>query len=538
MYKALLVDDELLVRTNLKLMLDWRQHGFALCGEAANGAEALEIVERENPDLVVSDLRMPVMDGLQLSDELARRFPRCRMVMLSNYDDFDYVKGTLRNGAVDYLLKHRLNPEELGATLFRVKDVLDARPWQAGGERPDANQFLALRTRFIAQLIAGFHYSPEEFEHHVQTLNLKLDPRHLVPVILSIDNYRARQSRATLKATELERFSILNIVEEILGELGNGAVCHIGGDRFAILISFPGLRSESAVDRSVGDAISRIAGCLRTFLNLSASFSIGPSCPTPTHIPQGYAQAEKQLQDRFHLGKSVVLRSASFVKDSGSFAGLEIETEKSMTSCLRTRDSAGLFAVLDDLFARIKAAALSMNGCQLLFNDLLSLLHRAFREIRSDLSMLYADAVPPHERLAAFETLEEVKGWFHSLFARYFDLARADENGSYSDYTVQAIRYIRSHLSDNISLTQVADRIGISGAYLSTLFKNEVNIGFAEYLSDARLDRAKSYLEDGREDLKDIAALCGFNSTSYFFKTFKKKTGMTPSEFARGPRSS
>ncbi|MDG0811525.1 helix-turn-helix transcriptional regulator [Cohnella rhizosphaerae] len=243
------------------------------------------------------------------------------------------------------------------------------------------------------------------------------------------------------------------------------------------------------------------------------------------------------MQDRFHLGKNVVLRSASIVQDNEALAGLEIGTEKDMLACLKTRNAAGLLAILDRLFERVKTSALSMAGSQLLFNDLLSLLHRAIREHGLELGALYADAVPPHERLAAFETLEEVKAWFRSLFARYFELLQADEGGHYSGYTAEAIRYIRSHLADSISLTEVAERIGISGAYLSTLFKNEVKIGFAEYLSDARLERAKAYLEDGREDMKDIAALCGFNSASYFFKTFKKKTGMTPSEFARGRRS-
>ncbi|MFD2331140.1 response regulator [Cohnella sp. GCM10020058] len=537
MYKALLVDDELLVRTNLKLMPDWRQQGFALCGEAANGAEALEVIERERPDLVVSDLRMPVMDGLQLSAELARRYPGSKMIVLSNYDDFDYVKGTLQNGAVDYLLKHRLNAASLAAALARVKALLDARPQRTDGERTDANQRLALRTRFITQLIAGFHYSPEEIGHQTRTLDLKLDTSQLIPVILSIDDYRSRQSRSTLKAAELERFSILNIVEEIAGELGNGAVGHIGGDRFVILFSFPNVRSENALALAVGEAISRIASCLRTFLNLSASFSIGPTCMTPAQIPHAYKQAEKQMQDRFHLGKNVVLRNASIVQENETLAGLEIGTEKDMLACLKTQDAAGLLSILDGLFARIKAAALSMAGSQLLFNDLLSLLHRAIREHGLELGALYADAVPPHERLAAFETLEEVRAWFRSLFERYFELLQADEGGNYSGYTAEAIRYIRSHLADNISLTEVAERIGISGAYLSTLFKNEVKIGFAEYLSDARLERAKAYLEDGREDIKDIAALCGFNSASYFFKTFKKKTGMTPSEFARGRSS-
>lgn len=108
MFRVLIVDDEMLVRTNLKMMLDWEKNGFTIYGEASSGVEALKLIEKLQPDIILSDVKMPGMDGLQLSMEVNQKYRKIKMIMLSNYDDFDLVKGTLQNGALDYILKHSL----------------------------------------------------------------------------------------------------------------------------------------------------------------------------------------------------------------------------------------------------------------------------------------------------------------------------------------------------------------------------------------------------------------------------------------------
>lgn len=537
MIKVLLVDDELLIRTNLKLMLDWSRLGFAVCGEAANGIEALALAERERPDLIVSDIRMPRMDGLELSRELARRFPRVKLIVLSNFDDFDYVKGALQNGAVDYLLKHRLNEAELTAALMRAKEQLPGSSGTEGGQqaadKPNANHMLALKKTFIVQLIAGFAYSQAELDMHIGMLRLKLDTRNVVPVIVSVDDYRTRLSDASLKATELLQYSIVNIAEEILNEAGNGAFSHMNDEKFVILFSFPHVRSEAEIERSLHEAIARISNCLRAFLNISVSFSIGPMCVRIAELPGSCRQAEAQMKERFYRGKNVILKNNPLHRDNDVIAGLDIGLEKQLTSSLKRHDSQAVTDVIEHVFSRIQSDSLSLESSQIIFNDLLSLLHRVAKENRIELAALYPDQTPPHESLSRFETLDEVKRWFAALFGLYFQLSLPDQENHYSDYARKAIHYIRNHYGENISQADAADYAGISSTYLSTIFKNEVGLGFSEYLCDVRLGSAKAYLEEGQTDMKDIARLCGFNNYNYFFNTFKKKIGVTPGEYAK-----
>ncbi|MCU6707851.1 response regulator [Paenibacillus sp. J5C_2022] len=535
MYKVLLADDELLVRTSLKLLLNWEQHGFSICGEASSGTEALQLVERHRPHLLISDIRMPGMDGVQLSGEMARRYPGTRMIMLSNYDDFDYVKGALQNGASEYLLKHRLNEEELTVALAGVREWLQAHSEDAESMSPNANHLLALKRGFIVQLIAGFTYSEAELDMHIGMLNLKLGKKRFVPVILSIDDYSTRERTKTMKALELEQFSVVNMVEEILHEIGNGAVCHVRDDRFVLLFSLPHLRSEGQMRDIVNGAAGRIANCLKTYLNMSVSLSIGELCRGIEDIPASYKKAEEQLRKRFYKGKSLILTGESSSVEEVVICGLDIQLEKRLLSAIRAGNISAVKEDLAHIFTAIKQRSLSMNSSQLIFNDLLGLLHRVCKEKEVQLSLLYSSEELPHDILGGFQTLDELKNWFESLFQRYFHETREEDDKLYSPYTNQALRFIRQHYMNDISLSHTAEHIGISSAYLSTLFKNEMKVGFSDYLTAFRLEQAKSFLEEGKE-IQDIAKLCGFNSQHYFFRIFKKRTGITPGEYVKGLR--
>ena len=157
MLKVLIVDDELLVRTNLRYMLDWEANGFSICGEASNGAEAIKLAQKMSPDIILSDIRMPVMDGLELSHQLKKLYPESILIVLSNYDDFEYVKGTLKNGAIDYILKHNLSISTLSEALHRAKEFASKRRENTASKPYSINNLLALRENFLIHLLSGFY---------------------------------------------------------------------------------------------------------------------------------------------------------------------------------------------------------------------------------------------------------------------------------------------------------------------------------------------------------------------------------------------
>jgi len=214
--------------------------------------------------------------------------------------------------------------------------------------------------------------------------------------------------------------------------------------------------------------------------------------------------------------------------------GLDFETENQILSAIKLQNKNELYNVLEKIFNYISNEKLNQASTQMIVNDLLGIINRICKEKNVELSQIYSDSITPLEQLASLETLEDIKNWIFTLFNRLVDSISSSTPDVNSLYVKKAISYIHKHYAEKISLFSAANEIGITSVYLSTLFKEELKIGFSDYLCDIRLEKAKVMLEEGKHNLKEIIKSCGFNNYAYFFKVFKKKTGITPKEFLRG----
>lgn len=534
MIKVLIVDDDFLIRTNIKVMLDWEENSFTVCGEASNGVEALALIKNKVPDIIISDIRMPVMDGLQLSREVNNNFPNSKMIMLSSYDDYEYVRGTLKNGAIDYILKHNLSKEVLLNAITRAKEMLeeeDIKSKNSIKSSKSTNNILAIKEKFIIHLLTDFYKDENEVLLNIKALEMKIDTKNVLAVIMVIDDYKSVTVKGSLKDSTILEFAVINIADEILNDISNGVACHISNERFVILLSFAQNRSSAAIDSMLNSILDRIAVCLKNFMNISVSFSIGIICDRLINISKSYETADRALTDKFYAGKNCILKSSVANESKNFLYGLDIETERQIILNIKAGNWNGMYAKLEEVFACIKNEKINPSSSQMVFNDLLGIINRICKENNIALSVIYANISAPHELLASFETLDEIKAQLFDLFNRLIPLIDNGARESNSEYVNKALNYIKQHFTDNISLANVADEIKITNVYLSKLFKEEMNIGFSEYLCDLKLEKAKSLLVEGKHEIKDIAAMCGFNNYAYFFNTFKKKTGLTPKEF-------
>ncbi len=529
MLKVLIVDDDLLIRTNIKFMLDWEKYGFMLCTEASNGCEAINIINKENPDIIVTDVRMPTMDGLQLSSVVNSMQLNCKMIMLSSYDDYEYVRSALKNGAVDYILKHNLNKEVLLDVLMKTKQILINGKTDIPNDH--LTNILAIKEKFIVQLLTGLHKNEDVIIHNIKALEMKIETKNVMAIIMVIDDYKVITSEGNLRNNSLLEFAIVNITNEILNDSENGVVCHIANERFVVLLSFGCKRSAAAIDVITNSLLERIAVCLRNFLNISVSFSIGCICERLINVSKSYENAEKSLYEKFYAGKNCILKNTKPNAVNSPLVGLDIASERQILLNIKLKDWDNLYKKLEELFNRIKNEKISPVNSQMVFNDLLNIINRICKENDISLSKVYSDNAAPHSYLANIETLDEIKRWIYKLYSRLIEFIESESRASNSEYVRKAINFINKHYSENIALVNVSEEIKISIAYLSTLFKEEMGIGFSEYLCNLRLDKAKALLEEKKHEMKDIVSMCGFNNYAYFFNTFKKKTGSTPKEF-------
>lgn len=308
MLKLMIVDDELLMRIGLRSMLEWESYGFQIVGEASNGKEALELALAVSPDLVISDIKMPVMDGLEMIRELSRRLPRCQFVIFSNFDDFHLVKEALRLGACDYLIKSEIRHEMLIEVLDRIRKKLetDGRGSQVLYALPDYTQSLTyLKENLFKETISGLA-SPEKFEALREKLYIRLQPEPFVVLKIMIDRFDQVKKKYVEKDEKLLRFSIVNILEEVTVPKRDKEVFVESSSEYLLFLNIPWEEADE-VRTNINRLCQRLMNTVNDFMNISISIGVSSMMTGYPYIRLAYNEADIAVRQRFFEGAGSVL---------------------------------------------------------------------------------------------------------------------------------------------------------------------------------------------------------------------------------------
>lgn len=526
MIKVMVVDDDFLIRSNIKLLLagiagNGLNFPYELIGEAGDGEEAKELLASLSPDIIISDVRMPKTDGIKLQEFVKDHYPRIQVIMLSNYDDYEYVREALRGGAVDYILKHKLTEEVLKASLLRAGSLMKKTEHT---ELARAGTLAALKRDFILSLIAGFAIPKQEILSRIQILGLSLAKNNVIAIIMTVET-----KNESVQEAYLTEFTIINILDEILQDTGSGICCHVTGEKYVIILSHGSVYSEKQRQERNFEIISRISFCLKKFLNRDCAFYQGTLVPGLQEVKKSYQAAEEKYRNRYYSNSAG--NTGKSDKPFDILAVFDAGKERALMSCVRTGDYQGTMDILEEIFDELRNWRPTLSESQIVFIDLLGVLNRACKERLIDFGKIYTDKSAPQEKFNEFTSIDMAKQWFIDLYERVLGQEGEGDGLPVSDYVDRALSIIHRHYGENISQTEVAEKIGISSSYLSRIFKENLNIGFMEYLNNYRLEKAKALLEKGKLSNKAIAMLCGFQDDGYFSKVFKRYEGMTPKEY-------
>lgn len=532
LFKVLIVDDDIVVRINLKTLINWNKSGFEVCGEAANGAEAIQKMEQDEYHIIITDISMPIMDGIALIEHIEQKCPAIKVIALSGYDDFDYVRMSLKSGAIDYILKHKLDT----ATLLNVLEVArrhilanqqNIEQLQKQQEQIQQSRLL-LTHRFISQLIKGLIVDKLLIQETIQSLHLKMDMRNLVVITAEIDGFLLIEE----KNLEIVIQSFLNISEEVLKEFNNELISYIENGRFVIIASIGKNYSHLYIHNQLIQIVDRIKLSIRRYLSLTVSFGISEVCEDICDIKNYYDDAIKALKHKFYMGKGhVIWNRDKAIKET--FLSLNIKDEKKIIEELKLRNENGVFNQIDLIFKKITDEYASYKSVQLICAELVSLAGKAAKELGIGDSFASSYSDMPYDELKKYDTLEDIKGYVCNIYEKLMAMMPIEISEKFSLYTKKVIEYINRNYHIPISLTDAAEYVGVSSQYLSTIFKEELGMNFTEYLSRLRISHAKTLIESGENKLKDIVVKVGFNNYNYFLKVFKDIVGLTPMEYEK-----
>ncbi|MFH5183435.1 response regulator [Paenibacillus sp. TAB 01] len=530
MLKVLLVDDEWIARQYLHHLIHWEQHGFRVCGEAGSGLEAVQLIEREAPHIVIADISMAGMDGVELSRYMSKNpSDRMKLIMLSSYDNYEYVRETMKNGAVDYLLKHRLDSAGLLELLEKVKrEILEKeeRPSNLNyieKHWPALNQEVA-RTYFKELLLGMEGNFPriEEYFRHLSPIGIR---NLVVTAIHTVEKHDRTEEQTALDSNKRMR-SILDMIQQGLSQTDNGIAAELDYGKFAVLAAFPEGRSENDIHQRLHTCLQRISSSLEMYLNLRVSFASGSICHKFSQIPLSYSSALRELANE-------VPAMDGHTENKDVFT-LTVRQEKDLVTAIEQSDRIGLDALLDDILESFRSRRAPSSSAAYLVNELIQLADKVWRKSGNKDEDYYAGDFPGRQELKAPDQLERTARWIKQLFRQLTERLNADANNSrYTSYVQYTIQYVDSHYSENISLDMAAEHAGITASYLGRLFKQEAGMYFTEYLNRVRIDHAKRLIGSGKYKVNQINERVGFASYNYFFKVFKDLVGMTPHQYAK-----
>ncbi|WP_034761834.1 response regulator transcription factor [Rossellomorea vietnamensis] len=520
MLKVILVDDEIQIRRGLKWKVDWEEEGFVIAGEASNGKEALQVIEEVMPDLILTDVRMPVMDGMQLVKALSSQYPEIKVIVLSGYADFEYVRSSLVEGVKDYLLKP-VDPEELTAALRKSKGEIEVEK-QRRMETDRMNQFHAeeMREQYLLHLVKD-EWAEKNISRE-RLSQLKLDVLVGEDTVVQFITVEIRSSDSEQVRDLFLPFKML--CRELSYE-------HEGIMSFYDT-SYPNMIHFLCHHHSGGDQVPHFVQELQknvsAYLHLETVIGLGKVVRGLSQLKNGYISALLSWSQSSADVMSQVIDGTS----SKQTAEFTEDAEWKLSNSMEQGDFESFRKHLLTTLAecdRQSVMSYSFAASRVLF--MLGSMARKYDLYTDDLKKKMWNC-----QLGIWEltSRDRVKGELLDLARVIAEKVSETRHSSNGIAIVENVRrYMDRHYTNEISLTSLADQFHINSAYLSEMFKELVGQNFSDYLVNLRLEKARSLLMDEQLKVIEIAHLVGYSNSGYFSTVFKKRFGQKPLDYRK-----
>ncbi|MBD2847593.1 response regulator [Paenibacillus sp. IB182496] len=522
---VMLVDDEPLARKHIRSSFPWDEWGYEIVCEADNGAEALEQCRRHAPDIALVDITMPVMDGLTLLERMAREHPRIRCIVLTAHRDFAYIQKALQLGAVGYILKSPIHPEETRQALDRASAALqqDTVYTEAARERRlllQTNRY-PLRRSMLEQMLSGVLERREHVLERGAAIGVALEADAYIVVAAAIDQPEEVLGRYPEKDHPLIEFSLLEIVRESLAAVmpGRFELFPAAIGRLAIVLKQSAAPGSDALEDLPALAEAALQQPLADYMKLQLCLAASP-CMRPEQLGAAYRRSAALLVHRFYQSRPHLILEQS----AAPFQDVSDELLSGLAAKLQ--DSVAVYTA--DRYADWTAQT---RNYLLLVRPQPEKVRRWFGGLRR--------CYPPEEELHLppwpdFESCADLYACFETL-ARWTEAWQEARSSMIAirPEIARAVAFIRANLSRELTLDTIAGEVGLSASHLSHLFKREIGSPVIDYVLEQRIEQAKVYIAEGKYRNYELAEKVGFRYYSHFSTMFKKMVGCSPSDYKK-----
>ena len=538
MYKILLVDDEILVRDAIRENIDWGKLDCELIGDCENGKQAVEFVKTHEVYIVLTDILMPYMDGMELSHFLHDNYPDVLIVIFSGFGEFEYAKKAIQYNVSEYMLKP-VTAMELTKVIENMKEKLDSRKKEqrkmesltqvSQDYHKNANVIRSKALDCLVKCTREVQVSLDELER----MGITFQAASYRVAVFDIDTYSEMYQMDMDKQQEsaLMAFVLFNVGDEIVVQEKAGVVYQEGNNRVCII--FAGNRTKE-FSENIHRICHEIQKKVKEVIGLETSIGIGSWVRSPYELIYSYSLAAKAIDYRYLLGGNLLFDMEEKKTDNSIFLINDLET---LTEAIKSGDRRLMEETLGQIETEIKSALVEKSYACIYLQQVI----RAIGNTCQSLSEEPEKIIAQREALLKAVTEQRMFSQAAALVEKYaqevFDELQELNSSSGQRQGMLAMDYIQKNYMDpGLSLNSICSYLNISTSYFSTIFKEMTGETFIEVLTRVRMEKAKELLENTTMKNYEIAEKVGFSDPHYFGISFKKITGKTPTEYAREKR--
>ncbi len=538
-YKLLIVDDDLLVRLDLHTLIDWNAMGIDLIDDASNGIEAIDSIEANQPDIVILDLGMPLMNGLEVIAALIVKGFKGKIIVLSCHEDFENVKEAMQMGAIDYLRKHLFKKEELADSIRKAIDIIK----NESVEKMERNKLVQLSEQnrkviqrgFIRDLINGIVNIGDwkTVGIKIKDMGVDIDFTKYVCIIIEIDDLYLLKEKYFQEQLKKLLSSFDSIIESMVKNWEN---CLEGGIRegeYCIFMNFQSNQSYMNANNIIYEYCTQILNNVVNYLNIQVSIGISKLFNDISSLQDSYSQARLALDGKLYLGKNRIIHFSEIESYTNTPKNQINKVEIDIIEAI-TNTNSDIGECVGQIFDDFRKQQVKTEYFRLFSFELLVLTSRILKEYNIGYESIFSYEYLPYHYVMHIETIDEIQLWFEDICIRISSEINKRgllKNKNLNHEVSRSLEYIEMNYNRDISLQEIADYVNLSRTYFSNLFKKETGVGFVEYLIKYRIEKAKELLNDSCRKIYEVGEICGFSNYRYFARTFKRITNLSPGEY-------